>query len=1057
MRKFAPALLLSLLTLFGCGGNVVIISDTISPVGPLALDAGQSVTITATVVGDSSNSGVVWQLTGAGTLSAQTATSVVYTAPATVATANSSVVLAIPAKNDLYSAATVVNYAAAPAITSTTLPAGTVGAAYNTQLAYSGGSGAVSFSLVSGTLPAGLTLSSTGVISGTPTAAVSSTLTVRVTDSAATPLSTSAVLALNVSGAPLSIPAATLTNAVAGKTYSATLANTGGVAPFTWKISGGALPAGLTLSSAGVISGVPTIAGNYSFTASVTDTEPSPQTASRAYTLTVYTALAITSSTLPSGAVKNAYTTTLTSTGGTLPVTWTVASGSTLPAGLALNSTTGTISGTPTTAGNYSVTIQAADTSVPQQAVTMTYTLTVVLSTLAISTTSLPQGTVSAGYSTTLQSTGGNAPVTWSLATGSSALPAGLTLSSAGVISGTPTTAGNYSITVQATDSTPASVTKTLALPVVALAALTISSTSLPAGNIGAAYSSTLAATGGATPYTWTVASGTLPVGLSLSTAGVLSGTPLAAGSYTFTLQLADSESPVVTTSRQFTVAIGTTLAAGAGNSALSGGYGFLLNGFANGSASGKVYGFAAIGSITADGAGNITGIEDINTASGVQQSLAVTGSYTLGTDNRGLMVLTAGGTTTVYAVAASNLSGSIAQNLALTEFDNASGTGSTATGFAKRQNAAAFSAASIKGNFVFGLSGESPCSSCASSPRFGPVAAVGVFTADGAATLSAGQEDAAAYGTNYTGLTLAGSFTTPSTSNGRGTMKLTPTGTIFVAAPTDYTYVIVSANELLLLSTDTHASNTLLYGDVQLQQQTTYSAASLTGRSIGYESQASGGDGSALYPSALNATLTQLTNTGSGTATLAQDSNRAGTFATTAATAITYATATNGRTVVTTGGATNLVLYLYNTGAGFALDQAGTSTYPAIAQYELQVAVAPLPTLLSGAYAADTLAAPAASTVSSGEEVFTLSTGGVNSYINGALSTSLDSSSPSGTLAFGQTASLLFLEDATGRNVVTTTTSTTPTAIIYAITSKRAVSIPATTAAVPVVTVLQQ
>ena len=74
------------------------------------------------------------------------------------------------------------------------------------------------------------------------------------------------------------------------------------------------------------------------------------------------------------------------------------------------------------------------------------------------------------------------------------------------------------------------------------------------------------------------------------------------------------------------------------------------------------------------------------------------------------------------------------------------------------------------------------------------------------------------------------------------------------------------------------------------------------------------------------NAILYELTNSSAGTATLSQDANRAGTFATTAATAVTYVTATNGRTVVTTGGTSNQVVYLYNTGAGFGIDQAATS-----------------------------------------------------------------------------------------------------------------------------------
>jgi len=1055
MRRLAPLFLLALVAIAGCGGGIII-SDSISPAGPLNLAAGQSVTLTAMVVGDGTNSGVNWQLLGSGTLSAQTPTTVVYTSPSPVTAAGAAVVEAFPVKNSLYAAAVSVNYYAGPVFTTTGLPAATIGAAYSTQLGVSGGSSPITFALVSGTLPAGLTLSPSGLISGTPSVVGNATLTFSATDSSTKPVTITTTLTLVVNATPLILTTASVPNGVVGKAYSTTLTQTGGVSPYTWTISSGALASGLTLSNTGTISGSPSASGIYSFTVKVTDAEATPQVATKSYTMTVYTALAITTSSLPSGSVKNTYSTTLTASGGTQAYKWSLVSG-TLPAGLSLSATTGVISGTPTTAGTSNITVQVADSSSPSQVATTSFSLNIVLSTLAITTTSLPGGTISASYNATLTSSGGNPPVTWSLAAGSVALPAGLGLSAGGVISGTPTTAGTTMFTVQATDATPASVTQTLSITVVALAPLTISTTSLAGGNIGTGYSATISATGGATPYMFTVTSGVLPPGLVLSTTGILSGTPVAAGSYTFTASVKDSETTPVTVTRQFTVSIGTVLAAGTNNAELAGGYAFLISGHAAGNTSGAVYGFGAIGSLTAN-AGVITGIEDINSATGVQTLLTVSGTYSLGTDNRGLMVLLTGTTTTVYAIAASNFVGGVAQSIALTEFDNATGSGNSGTGFALHQTAAALVAGSVKGTFAFGMSGESPCSSCATGLKFGPLVAVGIFTGDGISTLSGGQEDAAAYSTNYTGVTLAGSFTTPSTTTGRGTLKLTPTGTLFAAAPTDYTYVIVSTNELLLLSNDSHATTALLSGDVELQQQTAYSATSFSGRSIGYESQASGGDGSVTYPGALNATLTELTNTGSGTATFSQDSNRAGTFATTAATSIVYTTGTNGRTAITTGTGSNQVLYLYNTGTGFALDQAATSAYPGLVQYEMQTgAIAPFPVLLSGAYSADTIANPVPATLASGEDTFTLSTGGVNAGINGALGTTSDSSTTAGMLTLGQTASLLFAEDATGRISVSPTTTTTPSSIVYAITPKLAVQIGTGASAVPTVTVLQQ
>ena len=507
MRRFAPFALLALLAVFGCGGGTVI-SDSVSPVGPVNLAAGQSVTFTATVIGDSTNSGVVWQLVGSGTLTGQTPTTVVYTAPSPVTASGSAAVVALPVKNPLYSAAASVNYTPALSFSTVTLPTGTIGTAYSAQLATTGGTAPVTFALTSGTLPAGLTLSPTGAITGTPTAGGNTTLTFSATDSSSTPATVSATFTLPVNALKLAITTTSVPNGVAGKGYSVTLAQTGGIAPYTWTLASGTLPTGLTLSTAGVLSGTPGVAGIFSFAVKVTDTEATPQTATQSYTITVYTVLAITTASLPNGSVKNAYSSTLATSGGTQPFTYSLASGA-LPAGLTL-SAAGVISGTPTTAGASTFTVQVTDASSPVQTATATYTLTIVLSTLAITTTTLPQGTVTAAYSATLQSSGGNPPVTWSLATGSS-LPGGLTLSSAGVISGTPTIAGTFTFTVQATDATPATVSQALTITVVALAPLTISTTSLPAGNIGTAYSSTISATGGATPYTFSVASGTLP------------------------------------------------------------------------------------------------------------------------------------------------------------------------------------------------------------------------------------------------------------------------------------------------------------------------------------------------------------------------------------------------------------------------------------------------------------------------------------------------------------------------------------------------------------------
>jgi uncharacterized repeat protein (TIGR03803 family) len=165
------------------------------------------------------------------------------------------------------------------------------------------------------------------------------------------------------------------------------------------------------------------------------------------------------------------------------------------------------------------------------------------ISPLQITTTSLPAGTVNSPYSATLSVSGGVPPYSWSVIGGS--LPSGLTLSTSGVISGTPTAAGTFSFTVQVRDSESPPATAIAPLSITIRSSLTITTTSLPLGTVDIPYSATLAATGGLPPYTWSVVRGTLPSGLTLNGgSGLISGSPTAAGTFNFTVQVSDSQSP---------------------------------------------------------------------------------------------------------------------------------------------------------------------------------------------------------------------------------------------------------------------------------------------------------------------------------------------------------------------------------------------------------------------------------------------------------------------------------------------------------------------------------
>ena len=160
------------------------------------------------------------------------------------------------------------------------------------------------------------------------------------------------------------------------------------------------------------------------------------------------------------------------------------------------------------------------------------------LSTLEVNvtTTTLPGGIIGAAYTQTLAASGGTAPYSWLVTVGN--LPSGLTLGTGGVISGTPTTAGTSTFTVQVTDK--GGLTATQALGIIVIAPPSITTTTLPGGVIGAAYSQTMAASGGTAPYSWLVTVGNLPSGLTLGAGGVISGIPTTSGTATFTVQATD-------------------------------------------------------------------------------------------------------------------------------------------------------------------------------------------------------------------------------------------------------------------------------------------------------------------------------------------------------------------------------------------------------------------------------------------------------------------------------------------------------------------------------------
>ncbi len=344
------------------------------------------------------------------------------------------------------SAATV-----APAITSTAPPNGTVGTAYSRTFTASGTT-PITWSVASGTVPIGLTLSATsGVLSGTPTTAGSFSFVVQAANGTLPNATQNVTIVIAAATVAPVITSSTPANGTTGSAYSHSF-TASGTTPITWSITSGVAPTGLTLNaSSGILSGTATATGSFSFV--VQAGNGSLPNATQNVTIVINAATAgpvITSSAPPSSITGSAYSHSFTAS-GTTPITWSITSGAT-PTGLTLNASSGVLSGTPTTVGSFSFVVQAANGTLPNA--TQNVTITIVAATVApvITSSAPPNGTTTTAYSHSFTASG-TTPITWSVTSG--ALPAGLVLNAAsGALSGTPTTAGSFAFTVQAANGT---------------------------------------------------------------------------------------------------------------------------------------------------------------------------------------------------------------------------------------------------------------------------------------------------------------------------------------------------------------------------------------------------------------------------------------------------------------------------------------------------------------------------------------------------------------------------------------------------------------------------
>ncbi|WP_267555763.1 putative Ig domain-containing protein, partial [Rhizobium rhizogenes] len=334
-----------------------------------------------------------------------------------------------------------------------TLPAGAIGAAYSETTTASGGTSPYSYAITAGSLPAGLALSSAGVISGTPTGGGTYNFTLTATDSSTgtgAPFAVAKAYSITIAAPTITVAPTTLAAATLNASYSETITASGGTSTYTYAVTAGALPAGLTLSSAGDLSGTPTAAGTFNFTVTATDssTGSGPYTGSRAYTLVL----------VAHPPIANGVTATVAQNSSANPITLNITGGTPLSVAIATAAGHGTatasgtsITYTPTAgyAGADSFTYTATNldgTSAPATA-----SITVPVPTISLGPTSLPGGSIGAAYSQIVTASDGTSPYSYAITAG--ALPAGLTLSSGGTLSGTPTAAGTFNVTITATDS----------------------------------------------------------------------------------------------------------------------------------------------------------------------------------------------------------------------------------------------------------------------------------------------------------------------------------------------------------------------------------------------------------------------------------------------------------------------------------------------------------------------------------------------------------------------------------------------------------------------------
>lgn len=572
---------------------------------------------------------------------------------------------------------------------------------------------------------------------------------------------------------------------------------------------------------------------------------------------------------------------------------------------------------------------------------------------------------------------------------------------------------------------------------------LSVTTTSLSQGQTGAAYSATLSAAGGTAPYSWSVKSGSLPAGLSLSTAGAISGTPTAAGTvgtpYQFQLQATGGVPPYTwsgTTGLPAGLSVnpagvvsGTPTAPGTFNPSITvtdetttnslsqqvnftinpsgtplpnGGYAFQFNGTAP---SGNPV--AISGSfLLANGAVQVGAYSEneLNQPPVIVQAFTG-GSVSIASNGLGQLVLELpkGNVTFAIAVPASATTANNDSDIRMIEFDDKDGTGMRGSGVLKASSVSDVAPAQLKGGYAFGFRGYDTHSQ--------PVAVVGSFQADGSGNITSGSVDLNDNGTVSNSTSVTGS-STPASLGGLITLKIG-------SATLTFDYYQVSPTEFLATSSDQTSATIPMVSGLVLQQSGAFTNASFTGANL-LEMTGAAVQNAIYIP---DVTLGLFTSDGKGNVTASYDEFKATLLAPQTYTATYAVDAATGRTRITSGG-TKAVLYLVSNTKAFVL---GTDTSASSGLIETQSAPPFTNASLKGNYLGGTIPWPQLHVVSL-----------VAADGNGNVRFTSDLSGPIGLMS-NVTVSGTYSVDAAGRAVLTVAGDSTPE-IFYVVSPTRTV-----------------